>query len=282
MEKFSYSKISMFMECPKKFYWRYVEHLRPKKKSPALALGSCMAYSLATFRRTGSQDEARQAFVDRWEEEGRILQKTKDDDPLRSVARGLEILSEYMQTFPGDPKNFIRPEVSFEDEIAPGILFRGRLDGVVRLDDGSVAVNEDKTASQWGDSYFRRLHGSFQIMWYLWIAKKLGLFSLDGKATPKCLVRVIYIHRERYRFPSDLIIKSGKQVDDSFNDLMNWVKLIQRCVSENHFPRGDVNACLKYGGCDYLPLRDASRRLKDSLIKYEFERKDGDEDENGS
>jgi len=279
MEHFSYSKISAFIECPKKFYWRYVEHLRPKRKSPALALGSCMAYGLAEYRRTGSQDGARKAFVERWEEEGRILEKTKDADPLRSVARGLEILSEYMQSYPDDPTNFVRPEVTFEDEVAPGIIFQGRLDGVVRLDDGTMAVNEDKTASRWGDSYFRKLHHSYQVLWYLWIAKKLGLFDLGKKSSPKCVVRVIYIHRQSYKFPSDLVIKSSRQVEDAFKEMLQWIKLIQRCVADNHFPKGDAEICLKYGGCDYLPLRGASQRLKDSLIEHEYERKEEDEEE---
>ena len=114
------------------------------------------------------------------------------------------------------------------------------------------------------------MRDSYQILWYLYIAKKLGLFSLEGNRAPKCLINVLYIHEKNIRFERQIVIKTSKQVDASFSIMMDWIKQIQTAENMNLFPKADNEQCQKYGGCDYLPLKYASNRIYESLLENEY------------
>ena len=269
MENYSHSRIACYMMCPEKYRLRYIDHVVPTKKAKPLALGSCMAEGLASFREEGDQEAAQEVFMKTWVDGDRVLEVSKEDDPLRSVERGLEILNEYMLTYPDDPKEFIHPEVRFDEEIMDGVRFRGRIDGIIAIGD-DVALVEDKTASRLGPFYFKQLGDSYQIKWYMAIAKKLGLFDLSKKKVPRCLMNVSYIHPTTFRFERQITPKTGALLDESLERLKDWIRQIQFATREMLFPKGDSETCLKYGGCEYLPLRDASPSIKASLLKNEY------------
>jgi len=299
MDRFSHTKIDTYINCPMKFYRRYIQRIVPIKKAKPLALGSCMAAGLAAFRNPetalaglikeasamknspeGIQETlgalspaelAEDAFMKTWAEEERVLELVRENDPLRSIPRALEILSEYCKTYVDDAEIFIQPEIVFKEEIAPGIFFEGRIDGVVKLaDNQGIAIDEDKTASRLGDFYFKQLRSSYQVLWYLWIAKHLKLFEIYGSQKPMLLMNVVYIHAKNFRFEQQLAIKTNREVDASYQDLLMWIKQIQWAIETNHFPQANSEICLKYGGCEYLPLRNASESIRETLIKTNY------------
>lgn len=277
MITFSWSKINSYAVCPQLYRHKYIERLKPIKKAPALALGSCIAQSLNAYRKDGSKDAAFKAFTSTWEEEGRVLALKKDDDPRRSVERGLEILSAYIENYPAEADSIVRPEVSFSTEILPGIVFNGRIDAVMRLPDGSLAIIEDKTTSRLGPVFFQKLKGSSQILWYLWVAQKMGLFDISGKQEmPKCLLNAIYIHDKVERFERDITIKSAKTLDLAYQNMLTWIRQILWAEETDTFPMNNIDneACIRYGGCDYLPLKFTPDNLKKRIIENEFTTKD--------
>ena len=271
--KFSWSKINSYAFCPQLYKHRYVDRLTPVRKAAALSMGYCMSRGIQMFRQTGEKDKAYAGFVDAWETDGKVLLSRKKDDPQRSVERGLEILSAYVDNYPNEPDTIVQPEVSFNIEIASGIFFRGRIDAVIRLQDRSLAIDEDKTTSRLGDFFFTRLKGSAQVLWYLWAANKLGLFEIEGKKNmPKCLLNAIYIHHEKLRFERDITIKSTKTLECARDNMLQWIKQIIMAEENNLFPLNDVDnsMCTAYGGCNYLPLKYVSDSLRDRIIKNEF------------
>lgn len=273
MRNFSWSRINTFANCPYRYKLRYIDHIVPVKKAPALALGYAMSCGLKAYRQTGDRDAAFTGFTDAWKEDGQVLLVKKEDDPRRSVERGLEILGNYMDKYPDEPDMFVRPEVKFDIEVAPGINFTGRIDGVVRLIDGSLAIDEDKTTSRMGKTYFPNLRGSSQILWYLWVAKEMGLFDVEGKKhSPKCLLNALYIHPETDFFDRDITIKSARVLDLARDNMLMWINRIIAAEEADCFPMNDVDnsRCIEYGGCDYLPLKYLRGSLRERIIKNEF------------
>ena len=134
-----------------------------------------------------------------------------------------------------------------------------------------IAIDEDKTASRLGPFYFRQLGKSYQIKWYMMIAKRLGLFDIYKKQKPKCLMNVSYIHKETFRFEREITMKTNYEIDRSLDDLLAWIAQIQLSIERDLFPKANSERCLKYGGCDYLPLRDGSpenyARMVESMYK---------------
>ena len=270
---FSWSKINSYAFCPMLYKKRYIDKLVPKKKAVALSLGFAMSHSIRKFRHTGKKDDAFKAFIDAWEIDGKVLMSRKVDDPQRSVERGLEILSAYIDKYPDEPDSIIQPEVAFKIEVATNTIFNGRIDAVVRLQDGSLAIIEDKTTSRLGPSFFVKLKGSSQILWYLWVANKMGLFEIEGKKhMPKCWLNAIYIHKDTLRFERDITIKSVRTLELAKNNMLSWIDQILMAERNNLFPLNDIDnsQCSAYGGCDYLPLKYAPDNLKNRIIENEF------------
>jgi hypothetical protein len=266
---YSFSKISDYMACPLKYKFRYIDFLLPKRKAMPLAMGSCMANGVAKFRSGGTSEESMQAFMDAWKEEGSVLPMDKATDPKRSVERGLEILSQYMIEYPDDPKETIMPEVRFEEEIMPNIIWRGRIDGVMKIDN-TIAIVEDKTSSWWGEASFTNLQNSFQVLSYLAVARRKGLFEILGRQNPKILLNIIYIHEKNFRWPRRFVTKFNQEIDAAWVELLKWVEQVEKMRAIDFFPAADYSICSRYGGCEYLPLRFAPEDMKKDIIEANY------------
>ena len=228
-----------------------------------------MAEALSGFREKGTFEAASEAFMQNWVKEGKVLPISKEDDPMRSVERALEILNEYTKRYPDEPEQIIRPEISFEEEVAPGVIFRGRIDGVIN-DGTSIGIIEDKTASRLGDYFFVEKGNSYQMKWYLFIASKLGLFDLTKNKMPRGIINAIYIHKKEFRFRREPVLKMQKDIEAAGQDLLDWIHHIKLATTQNSFPKADYSTCSQYGGCDYLPLRRASGKILDRVIDANY------------
>jgi len=273
---FSWSRINAYARCPCYYQKLYIEKIVPIKKSPALSLGRNMAKGLDTYRTTGDKDKALKSFTKSWAKEGKILAVTKEIDSKRSVERSLEILSNYITKYPDDPLNVIKSEINFKVEITDDILFTGRIDGVFHLADDSLAIIEDKTASRLGDSYFVRMKGSSQALWYMWVANELGLFEIEGKKhMPKCIINAIYIHKENNRFERSMTIKTSRLLNLAYENMKLWIRQILKAEELDLFPMNDVDnsICTAYGGCEYLPLKYTTGNMRERILRNEFKAK---------
>ncbi len=278
---FSHSRIKSFIECPKKYYWSYIRKIRPKHKSLALSLGSCMASALSTWRSTGSYDQGEDAFLKAWLDDGQALAQLKSDDPMRSVERGLEILKRYTETYPEEPEQTIQAEVWFEkvevvpadDEVSLPMTLSGRIDGIMRQD-GRICINEDKTTSFLGPAWFREKKNSYQVLWYMAVAKKLGLFDIaQASQSLQGIINAIYINAKQFRFERELTIKTSSTLEVALQSLRAWIKTIRMHEAANHFPEADSEMCQCYGGCDFLSLHGVPENRLESYLNSEFEPK---------
>jgi len=278
-ESYSWSKILTMAECPYKYKLRYVDRIIPKEKSLALAAGYAMSRGLEAFRRMGTKDEAFKGFMDGWEKDGRILLLSKEEDPHRSVERCLEILGAYTERYPDEPERIIRTkstdaiELEFEYELSEvNALFIGRIDGIISEESG-IAIIEDKTTSRLGESYFRTLKDSCQILWYLCVASSLGLFNIEDKPQmPRCLINAIYMHPKNLRFERDIALKSTQSLVHARENLVEWIKYARKVLEAGIFPQNSVDnsMCTKYGGCDYLPLKNVSGSMRERILANEY------------
>ena len=275
LEKYSFSKIQSFMRCPHKHYLQYILRLFPTKKAAPLSLGGCMAEGLGAYRATGSLSQAQEAFVKQWAEDGRILATRSVDDEMRSVERGLEILEEYTKFYPNDPIEMIQPEIQFE-EVIEDFIYRGRIDAVWS-DGRRVSIVEDKTASRLGPSYFAELLGGWQVLWYMGIAKLLGLFNtIKSNQTPHCTANALYIHANKFRFEREVTTKSNKTLDQGMLQISKWVKAIRYATKTNNFPMADSDRCHQFGKCEYKQLcASTEERVRENIINVDFEYREG-------
>jgi len=236
-----------------------------------------MAAGVAEFRKTFDFDKAAEAFVERWVEDNRVLEESKALDPLRSVERGLEILHAYTETYPDE--HIVEPEVKFLIKPTPWLEFIGIIDAVIK-DGSTYSIIEDKTSSRpLTEYYFSSFRNSYQILWYMWAAKEMGLFSLNKDNIPRCVINAIYIHPEKLDFRRELISKMPQTLDIAKGYLVEWAYIIELAHENKHFPHADSDVCRKWGGCEYLPLKGVGEEMQERHIRNMYVERPEAEDE---
>lgn len=181
------SQIATFRTCQRKEYYSYRLGVRPEQQGRALRFGSMMHYGIEMVAKGHLPSEACQAVSDfyngiQWSGVGNP--RDIEIEHMQVVA----LLNGYFNKWLGtDPNHLqvienIEVERQFELKIPyQKRVFAGKIDGIVKLANGQVAVRETKTASDDiaadGD-YVRRLRIDNQISGYVIAAKSMG-YEID-------------------------------------------------------------------------------------------------------
>lgn len=133
------------------------------------------------------------------------------------------------------------------------ILYTGRCDMIGMLD-GMLKIEDDKTTSQLGDSWFARWPMAGQLNGYYWALSQYGLNPVG------CLVRGVSITSKNFGSAEYNHFPSKQHIDEWLFDLVTTVhRMLQDWTNyQEHgmaaFTRSWGDACSNYGGCHYLSL----------------------------
>lgn len=152
------SERGTFKRCPKKWYWAYVEGLRPLRPANALWFGIAVHEAFATWYQEGSKREGNLAdlFDAALEGDRSIITEIEDGEVLYEDARelGRAMLDNYVAHYGHDEEwDVIATEVTFQIKIKTAwgftIRYVGTWDGVYRdRRTGEIWLMEHKTAAQ--------------------------------------------------------------------------------------------------------------------------------------
>ena len=181
------SQIATFRTCQRKEYYSYRVGVRPEQQGRALRFGSMMHYGIEMVAKGHTPSEACQAVSDfyngiQWAGVGNP--RDIEIEHMQVVA----LLNGYFDTWINKGPDHLRVVENIEVERQFELkipyqkrIFAGKIDGIVKLANGQIAVRETKTASDdiAADSdYVRRLRIDNQISGYVIAAKSMG-FSID-------------------------------------------------------------------------------------------------------
>jgi len=187
--KVSISSYKQWQKCRRAWFFQYRLGLEPKTPSTALFLGSGVHEALGMYYRkncTGLLDE----YFRDWAAEAIHNMRTElaffwqiyESDMLEQVELGAAMLRHYQQYYAPqtgrDDFEIIDSEINFEFPICDDVSFRGRVDGLIRSDNGLLWVFEHKTAKNlnridW-TSYDPQCTG------YIWAAQELSSSPVQG------------------------------------------------------------------------------------------------------
>lgn len=167
--------ISTYQQCPRKFLLKYVYHLVPEFKSPALLFGIAIHAALEVWAKEKSLDKAQDAFENELAKEQPDYEKTLDYQ--NDLQRGLLLLAEYDRTWhenDGEKLETLYVELPFDVELANGFHFTGRIDRVVQeKDTKNVYILEYKTTSWSAPSMAHNVTVGDQVTSYLFGLRKV-------------------------------------------------------------------------------------------------------------
>lgn len=175
----THSSMAAFKECRRKFYYSYQLGLRRIDDSRALRMGSAFHAGIAALNTGGIQEACnivRDAYA-RCPEQFDLYEWQIECETI------LRLVCAYDWRWSVSPLEYVVTEGAFQIPLtnpatsAPSQIFdlAGKIDGIVRLEDGRLAVKETKTVSEdlsIGSDYWRRLRIDHQISLYIHAARQ--------------------------------------------------------------------------------------------------------------
>jgi hypothetical protein len=180
-ELVTYTSLSTYRNCRKKYFWRYVESLIPMERDDALGLGSLIHVCLKLWHETRDISAVLQVI------DSETAQRTIHDWQRKYWHLSRSMMWGYANLYPVEDFQPIALEQPFRAEIrnpetgssSRTFLMAGKVDGLISLN-GSAFLLEHKTASNIGAGYLERLWTDFQVALYVkYVQEALGV-KLDG------------------------------------------------------------------------------------------------------
>ena len=166
-ETVTYSSVSTFQQCRRRYRLRYLEGLSPVEKPHALRFGTVAHQWLEVWHRTGAIEEAQRiidtAYVDR----------STEPNEKRDWHYQTAMLKAYVEQYPTEDFEVVALEKQFSGPLvnpatgrqSRSFIVQGKVDGIVRRGDEFLLM-ESKTAGSLTGDYIERLAMDLQILLY--------------------------------------------------------------------------------------------------------------------
>lgn len=152
-----------YTRCKQKWWWEFIERLKPISVANPLRFGDLVHQALAAFYRPGSPHKVKRGpkphltfkklYQKQLEEHSEFGQKTEDEEWVNALDLGIEMLKNYVERYGLDDRyEVVAPEVSFEIDIFDEdeeyvCTYAGTFDAVVRdTQTNEIGLLEHKTA----------------------------------------------------------------------------------------------------------------------------------------
>lgn len=290
--------LEAYMTCPRKFYYGMVLHRRGRGgQSPALAYGTVWHSILEAHYKTGGDVKAvTDAAVANWQphdnpEDHRTLQ--------RAISEYGQFLAKYgdhdTETrlcgttvgYPDVPLVENATEVWWEGALHP---YTGKIDRIFEHQ-GLYFVEDHKTTSALGPTYFRQFDPSNQMMGYAWLAQRLSGLPIAGVR-----INAHAVLKGSSKFERQTIMFSDERLEEWSRNLNVWVGRMADSydalqpppvehlvgmmphdppdldtLALSAFPHNFQACAGKYGQCVYTDVCTYPARMRGRILEAEFE-----------
>lgn len=276
------SSRSMFLNCQQKYKYAYEELLTPKQGKGFLEVGNIFhkAHEKILFKTPlpevqsfirAEVKKSRRGFI------GDSTKFEKDSSIIEGMIVGYHknqgvLKNAKIPLIKGKPA----VELPFEIRVTPDVVLMGKIDALVKLDDGYWLV-EHKSTGRLDGNYIDKLPINSQITTYLWamqrflpkeIAQMLRgvIYNVMGKtqirrtqkeSETQFLDRLIEeylapINRSKYYFQRKYL-RTSAQLERFHSELLDTAENITRCQKSGRWQQNEF-FCTYYGKCEFLQL----------------------------
>lgn len=259
--------LTTFRSCKQKFFFEYVERLRPKKASIHLHAGGAFAAGVEAWREAhyigGATSEEAQlagikAFIEFWKDV-----EPDDEWEVKTFPNMLRAISSYMDTYPLE-KDHVQPlrPGSFEYSFAiptrtlhpSGVpfIFAGRIDLLGQWNGWPVVLDE-KTTKSLGAAFANKWKMRGQFLGYLWAVRQIGIRATRAIVRGTGILKTEITHMEvPVSFPEHMIDVWADEMENTLGEMVHY-------WGENRWPRDLAEACYSYSPCPYILPCSAKR-----------------------
>lgn len=134
-------------DCPRKYYYEYVEGWKPIRPSANLVFGSVFHESIAEEFLNGRT--AKDAFLEKWEKVGELVYSRSDtQESFRKI--GLLLIEKVAKTEPY--QRVVAVEKAYQAELPDGTVFKGKVDIIYDDGQGNVLLDWKTSGGSFLDS----------------------------------------------------------------------------------------------------------------------------------
>lgn len=284
--------LEAYMRCPRLYYYGMVLHRRGRGgQSPALAYGTVWHSIMEAHYKTGGDIKSvTDAAVANW-------QPHDNPEDHRTLQRAVSEYGQFLAKY-GDHDTETRlcgvtvgypdlPLVECPTEVWwPGALhpYTGKIDRIFEHH-GLYLVEDHKTTSALGPTYFRQFDPSNQMMGYAWLAQKLSGLPIAGVR-----INAHAVLKGSSKFERQTIMFSDERLEEWSRNLQMWIKRMKMSYDEieastaaqdddeahaaavlGAFPHNFQACAGKYGQCVYTEVCTFPARMRGRILEAEFE-----------
>ncbi len=245
------SMISDYMNCPRYFYHRHVEFLKPLQPNLGAEFGTAIHHALDRVYSGDSSDSARKAFLDHF-----LQYEGLDSTGSRTVMKGIAILDKYLDFYHDDLSRYEIEGVELSGGMDMGFfLYIGRMDLLIRdKSNNKLIVCDHKTSGRRG---YLTLNPNYQITGYIAMVREM---SGSSDCETGMLNQIYYTKGRKGADPQDSVTLVREETTKKNVHIGEWVRDTQWQASQihnscrcDHFPK-NTNSCSRYGRCPYIDL----------------------------
>jgi CRISPR/Cas system-associated exonuclease Cas4 (RecB family) len=261
------SKLSDFLECPRKYFYSHVLGWRVDQPAHALYFGTCWHAALealwtAGFNNPVAYELACAVFLDEYRKE---FDELSDEIYYpKTPSNAFEALEDYMRVFKRDAEDWevLFSEISITVPILNGYILHGRMDQLAQhRETGQKKVREYKTTGrfdrQWRDQWLLSTQiGTYtHALYSLYPVEEIYGVVVEGAIFQKKGIQIQPIPCRKT--PEQMLswLQSTSLWYDALQKNMLWLQTIEQAKAEEQdvlpvFPM-NPQSCTKYFGCQF-------------------------------
>jgi hypothetical protein len=248
---YSFTQISQYLQCPRKYRYRYLDGWREKEDRASMMFGRCFENALAAYFR---EEDSTAAFFKEWREHhDTALQYAKNDSWDRLYHQGVRLLERFAQDdrvrIPCPKRNL---QVKCTRSLPCGSEFVSYVDAIGELDGTNCILDWKTTGSRYPEQPEGLLSLDPQLVCYSWITgiADVSLVVFVRKSAPEIQYLKTSIDEEQRREFGQLVETAVEQIEAGHFLPHSGIR----------FPQ---NGCV---GCSHLGICLGNQQLMDSKL----------------
>lgn len=260
------SQMSDFMECPRKWYYAYHEW-RGVKATPPMVKGTVFHLCGELHYRDGIEFEELGKHVGLIEEEKRDLNPKNWENYTMHLPEVLPAFLQYMAKYNKDKYEWyehegkIAIELEFKMELAEGIFYHGKFDGLRTRGTKLYIFDWKVTSMALTDWYFKKFEMCYQTFAYSFTGKTY-FPELNGFFIDAIQIKAGQVNFARKYFP--LL----NMFDEFVAELIRTAEWIKAHLHDEEYFEHRYTACInKYNKlCPYASVCSASKSSRKGIL----------------
>ena len=269
------SFVNDIIRCLRYAYYRHVMHRVPLKRHPALDFGTAFHDAVHEWYISGCTADGIAKGLTIWD-----AYETPEDAGTRTQELGKARFEEYCLHYKHQPFELLRlqdgtpcSETGFCLPLTSDITYGGRIDRIIKWNDGRIYISDLKTASALGQYWLKQFRPHLSFTGYIWGASQIinqpicGA-HIDGVSTAKS---------PQYKYLRDITTRTPREFHDFKTSVRrSCARFLVACkMAETEDPLDafymEPHSCSSYSGCPYRDLCNSGCSPAIVNAKYAYE-----------